>query len=49
MSSWLGAVLLLLGILVIVAPLGWIAVNRLQSRSDQRYQQQQNNLDQRYR
>ena len=48
MSS-LGGLLLLFGIFVIVAPLGWIAVTKLQSRSDAQYKRQQDRLDERYR
>ena len=47
--SWFGVALSIFGVLVIAAPLGWIAVNRLQNRSDQRYQRQQDRLEQRYR
>lgn len=48
MSS-LGGLLLLFGVFVIAAPLGWIAVTKLQARSDNQYQRQQDRLDERYR
>lgn len=48
MSSF-GGILLVLGVLVIAVPLGWIAVNKLQNRSDSEYERQQDRLDQRYR
>lgn len=38
--SFLGMVLVLFGILVIGAPLGWIGLNKLQEISDDRTQQQ---------
>ena len=44
-----GGLLLLLGVLLIVAPLGWIAANKLQRRSDSEYERQQDRLDQKYR
>ena len=47
--SMLGAAFLLIGVLIIAAPAGWIAVNKLQSRSDQRYRLQQKRLDEKYR
>ena len=47
--TWFGAMLLLVGALVIAAPLGWIAVTKMQSRSDRHYKSQQDRLEQRYR
>ena len=44
-----GELLLLLGVLVIAAPFGWIAAKKLQSRSDDEFQRQQDRLDERYR
>lgn len=39
--SFLGMILVLFGILVIAAPLGWIGLNKLQEISDGRYKRQQ--------
>ncbi|MDX1576224.1 MAG: hypothetical protein R3285_08515 [Kiloniellales bacterium] len=39
--SWLGMMLVLIGVLVIAAPLGWIGLNKLQEISDDRYKRQQ--------
>ena len=47
--STLGGFLLLFGAFVIAAPLGWIAVTKLQVRSNKQYQRQQDRLDERYR
>jgi len=47
--SELGGFLVLIGVFVIAAPLGWIAVTKLQSRSDKQFERQQDRLEERYR
>ncbi len=47
--TWLSTVFIAFGALVILGPLGWIGVTALQRRSDDRYQLQQDRLEQRYR
>ena len=47
--SWFGSLLLLIGILAAAIPLCWVAAQKLQTRSDERYQRQQDRLEQRYR
>jgi hypothetical protein len=42
--SMLGIALVLFGVLVIGAPLGWMGLNKLQSISDDRYRGQQKKL-----
>jgi cell division protein FtsL len=47
--SWFGSLLLLFGILAAAVPVCWIVAQKLQTRSDKRYQRQQDRLEQRYR